>query len=283
MTPDNLVVRIQLPGKLLINAMDGRKVITVNIPGAFLQGDWSQDEHPGYIMLKGIMVDMICEIDPSYHDKIISSKDRKQKFLYVGLIKAVYGTLLGAIIFYNKLSKYLTDHGYAQNEYDMCTFNKIVNGGVSHKDQAVLEDFLDELRSELGQEGELKENKGLMLEYLDITIDYLIAGKVVFTMFDYLEDVIIEAADDLKNSRSYYPRNNQLFKVDDDSPRLHSIKGQENISSTCRETVVSSKIDSKLETPVELSTSQLEIRKVIILHRHFKEIHSTLIVKLSWG
>ena len=53
-----------------------------------------------------------------------------------------------------------------------------------------------------------------------ITIDYLIAGKVVFTIFDYLEDVIMEVADDLKNSCSYYPGNDQLFKVDDDSQRL---------------------------------------------------------------
>ena len=66
----------------------------------------------------------------------------------------------------------------------------------------------------------MTENKGLVYEYLGITIDYLITGKVVFTMFDYLEDVIFEAADDLKNSCSYYPENNQLFKVDHDSPRL---------------------------------------------------------------
>ena len=39
-------------------------------------------------------------------------------------------------------------------------------------------------------------------------------------MFDYLEDVIVEAVDDLKNSFSYYPGNNQLFKIDDDSPIL---------------------------------------------------------------
>ena len=44
--------------------------------------------------------------------------------------------------------------------------------------------------------------------------------KAVFTMFDYLEDVIVEAAEDLKNSRSYYPTNNQLMKVDQDSPSL---------------------------------------------------------------
>ena len=54
--------------------MDDRKAITVDIPGAFLQGKWPQDEHPGYIMFEGIMVDMICEIDPSYHNMIIWSK-----------------------------------------------------------------------------------------------------------------------------------------------------------------------------------------------------------------
>ena len=59
-----------------------------------------------------------------------------------------------------------------------------------------------------------------MHEYLGITIDYLIAGKVVFTMFNYLEDVIVEAAKDLKNSCSYYPGNNQLMKVDYNPPSL---------------------------------------------------------------
>ena len=114
-------------GSCLMDAIDSRKVITVDIPRAFLQGDWPQDEHPGYIMFEGIMVGMICKIDTSYYDKIMWSKDRKKKFLYSRLIKAVYRTLLGAIIFYNKLSKHLTDHGFVQNEYDMCTFNKMVN------------------------------------------------------------------------------------------------------------------------------------------------------------
>ena len=74
--------------------------------------------------------------------------------------------------------------------------------------------------SEFGQEHELTENKGLVHRYLGITIDNSIEGKVVFTMFDYLEDVIFEVADDLKYSCSYYSGNNQLFKVNDDSPRL---------------------------------------------------------------
>ena len=96
---------------------------------------------------------MIYEINPSYQEKIIWSKDRKKRFLYGRLIKAVYGTLLGAIIYYNNQSKHLTDYGFVQNKYNMCTFNKMVSGeqvtvqfcvddlNVSHKVQAVIDDF----------------------------------------------------------------------------------------------------------------------------------------------
>ena len=66
----------------------------------------------------------------------------------------------------------------------MCTFNKMVNGEqvsvqfhvddlkVSHKNHAVLDDFIDDLRSEFRQEDKLTENKGLVHEYLGIAIDY---------------------------------------------------------------------------------------------------------------
>ena len=76
---------------------------------------------------------------------------------------------------------------------------------VSHKDQDVLNDFLNELMSEFKQEDELTENRELVHEYLGIIIDYSIMGKVIFMMFNYLEDVSVECAEDLKNSCSYYP------------------------------------------------------------------------------
>ena len=71
----------------------------------------------------------------------------------------------------------------------MCTFNKMVNGEqiivqfhvddmeVLHKDQDLLEDFLDELKNEFWQEDELIENRGLIHKYLlSITINYLMVG-----------------------------------------------------------------------------------------------------------
>ena len=94
----------------VMDVLDDRKVTTVDIPGAFLQGEWPHDKYPGYIIIEDIMVEMICEIDPSYHKNVIWSKDCKKKFLYGRLVKAVYRTLLQVIIFLNKLSKHLTDH-----------------------------------------------------------------------------------------------------------------------------------------------------------------------------
>ena len=52
------------------------------------------------------------------------------------------------------------------------------------------------------------EVKGLVHEYLGIIIDHSVSSKVVFTMFDYLEDVIVETDEDMKNSCLYYPENN---------------------------------------------------------------------------
>ena len=180
-----------LMSSCVMDALDDRKVITVDIPGAFLQGEWPQDEHTGHIMFESIMVEMIFEIDPSYYKNVIWSTDCKKKFLYGRLVKAVYSTLLGAIIFYIKLSKHLIDHGFTQNECSMCTFNKMVNGvqttvqfhvdnlKLSHKDQSVLDDFLKDLQDEFGQEDEMTENKELVHEYLGITIDYSIPSKVL--------------------------------------------------------------------------------------------------------
>ena len=70
-----------LMGSCVIYTMDERKVITVNIPGAFLQGDWQQDEHPGCIMFKGIMVDMISEGNSVYHDKLYGARTVRRSFI----------------------------------------------------------------------------------------------------------------------------------------------------------------------------------------------------------
>ena len=116
------------------------------------------------------MVEMLCEIDPTYKSKVLYAKDGQRRFLYGKLEKAVYGTILGAIIFYNKLSKQLEDWGFENNAYDECTWNKTVDGEqltvqahvddliATHVDQQVLDNFIAALNSKFG-----KENCGRLL------------------------------------------------------------------------------------------------------------------------
>ena len=58
-------------GSCVTDALDERSVITIDIPGVFLQGLWPQDQHPGYLKFEGVMVDMLCQIEPSYQEYII--------------------------------------------------------------------------------------------------------------------------------------------------------------------------------------------------------------------
>ena len=85
-----------------INFVENRHVVTCDIQGAFLQLDQPTDK-PTYLRFDGTMVDMLCEIDNGLKDKIIHTKNG-QKFMFGKFYKAVYGTLLGAILFYEKLA-----------------------------------------------------------------------------------------------------------------------------------------------------------------------------------
>ena len=75
-----------------INAIEGRKVITCDIPGAFLQSDWPKDEHPTYLWFDGPMVDMICEIDDKYKEYVHTNK-KGNRVLVGEMNKAVYGKM----------------------------------------------------------------------------------------------------------------------------------------------------------------------------------------------
>ena len=110
-----------------MDAVKGHKVVIYNIPKAFLQVDWPEDNNC-YLKFEGLMVKMICEIDPSYKKYVLTNKTTGKKRLYGKLTKAVYRTLLGAILFYQKLSGQLYEWRYEQNPYDPCTFNKTIDG-----------------------------------------------------------------------------------------------------------------------------------------------------------
>ena len=95
---------------------------------------------------------------------------------------------------------------------------------ASHCDPNVLREFVNQLCKELGKEHQLTKSIGKLHEYLGITIDYSIKGKIVFTMFDCLKDIIVECSNDLEKATSIFPANDNLFKLNKNSPCLDNKK-----------------------------------------------------------
>ena len=107
----------------LTSAIERRHVVTCNIPGAFLQTDWADELDDCYIHFETLMVKMICDINPEYKQHKVYTHNDCQQHLYVKVKEVVYRTLMGSILFYNKLSNQLEEWGFKKNLYDECTFN----------------------------------------------------------------------------------------------------------------------------------------------------------------
>ena len=142
-------------------AAQGRQTAIVDIPGAFLQSDYPKDKE-GYICFTGIMVDMIVKIKPENREFVVKTKSGS-KYLIGKLFKGVYGTLLGAILFYTKMKNYLEKLCFKMNPYNLCTFNKMINGQqctiqfhvdnllISHMESEVLGQIIELLNLEFGR------------------------------------------------------------------------------------------------------------------------------------
>ena len=146
--------------------------------------------------------------------------------MLVGKItKAIYGTLLGAIQFYKKLQSVLNNMGFQTNSYDECTFNKMINGyqctiqvhvddlKMSFVHQDELDKIIDELNEVFLSDGDLlTASYGRIHEYLGMTIDWSTEGVVVFTMYDYLENILDEAPAEF-DGEDVTPAISELFTV----------------------------------------------------------------------
>lgn len=80
--------------------------------------------------------------------------------LYVELVKALYGTLRAALLFWKLLSSKLQEWGFKINPYDRCVANKMINGKqctvlwhvddlkISHEDENVVSEIINLINDE---------------------------------------------------------------------------------------------------------------------------------------
>ena len=179
---------------LAIAAAENRSIAAVDIGGAFLHADMSDDINV-HMRLEPRLSGMMVELDPGYADYI----DRKG-CLTVKLDKALYGCVESAGLWYGHLSGTLESQGYMSNQYDQCVYNKTSADGVQctitiHVDDLLLTStdttMIDDVREALKQRyGDIKEQKGPIINYLGMTLDASVRGEVSVTMKGYVDDLL---------------------------------------------------------------------------------------------
>ena len=211
----------------VIDAMEGRDVATVDIPGAFMQADMDDVVH---MKLEGKMAELLVRIDPKLYRKYVQVEKGKQ-VLYVELRKALYGTLKAALLFWKRLTGKLKEWGFEVNPYDWCVMNKNINGKqctilwhvddlkISHVDHEVVTEVISWLEQEFGAEAPLTKTRGKVHEYLGMTIDFSEPGKVKFTMIDYIQRMLNDLPADM-DGEAATPASNHLFEVNPDSANM---------------------------------------------------------------
>ena len=112
----------------VIESQEGHDVATCGIPNAFVQTHMEGKDKDGYqtiMRIRGVCVDILCEINPIYGDYMVTKGD--QKVLNIHITQAIYGMPISAMLSYCKLIKALLSYSFKLNPYDPCVAIKMVN------------------------------------------------------------------------------------------------------------------------------------------------------------
>jgi hypothetical protein len=156
-----------LEGILLTSILDvkeNRDVMSADIPNAFIQAnlpDMQDGDERVVMKITGVLVDLLVEIDVTKYGPYVVFENGV-KTIYVGLLRALYGILGAALMWYQQFKKDLVTVGFQFNPYDPCIANRKVNGSThtikfhvddlksSHIDPKVNDQFLKWLNHKYG-------------------------------------------------------------------------------------------------------------------------------------
>ena len=209
-----------------IDAYERRFVALLDIPSAYLHAKTGNRVN-SIVVLDGILVDLYLQVDPSAASKVQHLKNGKKR-LYTKMNKALYGHIMSGRLFWEHISKSLTDMGFIPNPEDLCVFNKDVEGEqctivlhvddikLSHKDESVVRDVASALEEIYGK---MELRTGKVLEYCGITLDYSEDGSVAIGAESYITEAIDEFPEVI-DTRFRTPAARHLFEINEECERL---------------------------------------------------------------
>ena len=160
---------------------------------------------------------MLVQIAPEIYKEYVTY-ERGNKILYVQVLKAIYGMLQSALLFYMKIKNDLVSSGFEINPYDPCVANKVVKGSqmtvvwheddmkVSHGRKDVVDSFIEWIKKKYGQILEVKVKRGNEHTYLGMNLVFDEDNSVKIDMKKYVSEMINEYPDEVQG-KSKTPAN----------------------------------------------------------------------------
>ncbi|GFH61250.1 hypothetical protein CTEN210_17726 [Chaetoceros tenuissimus] len=218
-----------LMGLILFAAVEKRDVAIFDVPGAYLHAELGEDK---FVLLKleGDFVRIMCDVNPEYEQDIIY-KDG-QPVLYLQILKALYGMIESALLWYSLYTEVLLENGFKLNPVDRCVANKEINGKqctigwyvddnfLSHEDTKVVDSVIDMVESYFPG---LQVERGKVLNFLGMELRFFDDGKASIGTVQYLKNMIKDLEEELglELTKQYAnPAGNNLFKIDRKSRKL---------------------------------------------------------------
>jgi Reverse transcriptase (RNA-dependent DNA polymerase) len=216
-----------------IDALEERDVATIDIPNAFVQTRLENDADKAIMRMRGRLAELMVKVAPEIYSKYVIVNSNGQTVLYVRLLNALYGIIKAALLYYQRFVRDLQSIGFQLNPYDPCVANKIVDGlqltvvwhvddlKVSHKHASVVTKMATWLKATYERlftdgSGAMTLHRGKVHEYLGMTLDYSVKGKVKVTMIPYIKEIIDQFAphDDDPTKTALTPAADHLFVID---------------------------------------------------------------------
>jgi hypothetical protein len=181
-----------------------------------------------HVRFTGKMVNLLMEIDQNMYGPCVM-KEGKERVMYVELLKALYGTVRAAQLFWEKLTGKHLEWGFTANPYNPCAMNKVVKGTqltvawhvddlkVLHVNPSVVNQFISDVEEEFGKETHLNKSRGKVHDYLGMTLNFSKPGEVTVSMIDYIKGILHDAPKEMRGSAAT-PAANHLFQVNTVNP-----------------------------------------------------------------
>jgi hypothetical protein len=224
----------------IVIAEEGRLVAVVDVEGAYLHADM-----PGEVIveLDSNITSIMTAIEPYY----IEFKENDK--LYLFLLKALYGCIESAKLFYGHISGTLTAFGFDVNPYDRCVFNKMYFGKqctviihvddlmISCVDSRAIKSVIDHLEKVYTKVNGVVDQR---VEYLGMDFDFSVKGLAKIGM-GKMVDAIVHEWNESDTGTVKTPATANLFEVSADAQEVQDRAMKDKFHSTVAKLLYTSK------------------------------------------